>query len=455
MALVGWVTSRHGMGVTHDSTVYVATADRLRAGDGVGFWLEPRLTTWPLGYPAVLAAVRLATGLSSLGAARLVALTVAAATPPLAASLARAAGASRSRALAAAAGSALSVGILTLQTKVLSDGLFAAGALAFVLLLLKRTDRAASGAGVVAAALFLLRYAGVVLVPVGLVTISAQATLLGRRVTIHRCIRLAMAPCLAVAAYLGYNRWASGHWLGKNRSGSDQAPSSVTQKYFEGVGSWAFGRSGYGSAYLVAGLAVAASMTVAALYGWRRRAESTGTSLAIATAAAMWGMLALRTKVGFDLDVRTAGFLLPLLVVNAAAHIEQLPGRRAVSAVFVMWVATIAVLGLRDAQLLRERGSGYTSAQWRGVLAAAPEVRALDSDCTLRSNWPHPLYLAGFEAAFAPKKTQSPQLNENDCVLWIDIAGTEEPSLPYAELAANNALVELARGPNYWFVRVK
>lgn len=51
-------------GIGNDATSYWAIADRLEAGRGLGYFLEPRLTLWPPGWPAYLTAMKWLTGLS-------------------------------------------------------------------------------------------------------------------------------------------------------------------------------------------------------------------------------------------------------------------------------------------------------------------------------------------------------------------------------------------------------
>lgn len=48
----------HLPGIGNDATSYWAIADRLEGGRGLGYFLEPKLTLWPPGWPAYLAAMK-------------------------------------------------------------------------------------------------------------------------------------------------------------------------------------------------------------------------------------------------------------------------------------------------------------------------------------------------------------------------------------------------------------
>ena len=54
----------HLPGIGNDATSYWAIADRLEGGRGLGYFLEPKLTLWPPGWPAYLAALKWLTPLS-------------------------------------------------------------------------------------------------------------------------------------------------------------------------------------------------------------------------------------------------------------------------------------------------------------------------------------------------------------------------------------------------------
>ena len=46
-----------GLAIGDDGVGYQATADSLLNGNGLGYFLEPKLTIWPPGWPVLMAAV--------------------------------------------------------------------------------------------------------------------------------------------------------------------------------------------------------------------------------------------------------------------------------------------------------------------------------------------------------------------------------------------------------------
>src|SRR6478609_2816419 len=51
-------------GLGNDATSYLAIADRIAAGRGLGYFLEPKLGLWPPGWPALLAGPKWAFGIN-------------------------------------------------------------------------------------------------------------------------------------------------------------------------------------------------------------------------------------------------------------------------------------------------------------------------------------------------------------------------------------------------------
>lgn len=60
-----WIGNLGGPAVGDDGVGYAAIADSLKAGNGLGYFLERELTTWPPGWPALMALVSRITGVST------------------------------------------------------------------------------------------------------------------------------------------------------------------------------------------------------------------------------------------------------------------------------------------------------------------------------------------------------------------------------------------------------
>ena len=59
------IANAGGLAIGDDGIGYQAISDSIRNGEGLGYFLEPRLTIWPPGWPALMALV--SSGLWSLG----------------------------------------------------------------------------------------------------------------------------------------------------------------------------------------------------------------------------------------------------------------------------------------------------------------------------------------------------------------------------------------------------
>ncbi len=183
-----WATSTWGPGITSDSTAYIGTTRSLVAGQGAGWWLQDPLTTWPPGYPALVAAVTRRADVSVLGVVRIVGAAAAAATVLFLWLSLRQVVEDQASLTALAAGTGAGAAAVTLAVPALSDGVFLGLVAASVAVVIRSRTRPRLVAdpvplGLLSVALVLTRYVGVGLVAVVAGALWSLGTIGNRAIT--------------------------------------------------------------------------------------------------------------------------------------------------------------------------------------------------------------------------------------------------------------------------------
>ena len=190
-AAATWMATRHGPALSADSATYFSAANRIGAGLGYTDFTGGANTTFPPAFSTLLAVLG-SLGLSLATAARVanaafftgvVGLTWVVAARHTRSSFAR---------LGATAAVAVSPAMLDLADHAWSEPAFCVLVLLFVLVLEdsvtrdRARTRSAATAGMIVGAAFLVRYAGAILIPVGVVVLAIALRSAGRRIVVTR-----------------------------------------------------------------------------------------------------------------------------------------------------------------------------------------------------------------------------------------------------------------------------
>lgn len=297
--------TRHGPGISYDSEHYLRTGVLIARGHGLPEgWAS---TAWPPGFPSLLA-VGDWLGLSGETSARLLCAVSAGLVVWLVWwRLQRTC--RRTVALAATAFVAVSPSLLDVSTMVWSEAPFIAVTLGFLVLLDgPHTDRRlAAMVGLVWAA-FLLRYAGLTLIPTGFAVIALRREW-------RQAVRFAALASLVPAFWMWGNYRLDGTLMGY-RNPSTRGVSSVLQTTGETVGGWVF------VPHAAIGAVIAALFVVAV---WRRRWS------AHAVFVTVFVVYSVASQLRYELDPLTNRLLSPIfpslviVLVGAVKLPEQQP----------------------------------------------------------------------------------------------------------------------------------
>ncbi|HXY91642.1 MAG TPA: hypothetical protein VEP49_04140 [Acidimicrobiia bacterium] len=231
------VATRHGPGTSPDSVQYVASARNLVAGRGFTGSGGDTLTSWPPGYPGVLA-VGLELGLGVNTTARVVNVVAMAAIVLLTFVLLRRHVRSTWLVLIATGLVAVSPTLLRTADMIWSEPLFCALLLAFVLVLESlvsgRRHRVAWFVACVAAvwAAALVRWAGIALIPAGMVAIGVTPP---RERWIRRVLVFAVGAGLVPALWFVRNV-TTGDSIAGARPTLDRTVSETARTLLLGIG---------------------------------------------------------------------------------------------------------------------------------------------------------------------------------------------------------------------------
>lgn len=474
-----------GIAVGDDGVGYQAIADRLLAGKGLGYFLEPELTIWPPGWPLLMAAVARLTTLSTAQAAIVLNAVTAFVVVLLMHRLLRRLLKDQVLVTLGTAVSALGASSMVFGHLLMTDFAFAAVTLALLLALMNfhRTDE--PGWSLLAVALvwvgFMIRYAGVV--HIGTVAVWF---LLDRRLSWFA--RLLRAAVFAVAASV-----VPALWILRNLSTDDTALGVrySSARGFAGnvydtvatIGNFltpgiAIESRAVWAAVAVAGVAVVGAMLwrlvrnderSRSIAGWADMGAGPLGLVVIHILVYVAYMLYARTTTGLNrLDFRLLNpVYLPLVVVGLAildrvVRREAAPWPGLARAAAGSWAAVNLVLGLGMVAYFTTSPDLFVGNYERDAfdeVRESPALDALPASCRGRvsSNLPNALY-DEVEAQWSPRLTG---LESNDpvddldrldadlerrdhCLVWIDLEPRYGHLATLDELRARFDLVEIA-----------
>lgn len=453
---VWWATGPWGVGLTPDSVAYVAVAEAVRDHHELGYWLEPSLSSWPPLYPSTLAGLSWLFHLDTLDAARLASAALQGMTVLLVAVLARRMLRSAALCWIAVVFAATAGPLLQFTVRALSEPLFNVLALGATLVLSGIEDRHAvrrlALACVLASAALSTRYAGLVLLPVGITVLLLWPRGTARRPRARRAIGFGVPVFGAAAALAAWNLSRTGTAFGP-RIPPDEPFTSHLGIALSVVGQWFLP--------VKAPAAVAGTVGVVVLVGavsgvWVRRARSTRPDgdtappigvepvLTVFVASYAAYMVVASSASGFArLDSRLMLAILVPIVLLLLGEVDRVVARGTGPRAWAPVLLTVVVLlpgaseGLAALHTSHDAGSEYTNEAVRAFVAS-PVVAGIPRDCALISNDAWMLWLAGREAQFSPVRRRDPRFlttmtltdlealvaRTSVCFVWLDIGST-------------------------------
>jgi hypothetical protein len=236
-----WVATRHGPGMSPDSVTYLSAARNLASGHGYTDFTGQALTTFPPGFPALVAVARIL-GVGVTTGVRLVNAVSFAATVLLAWRLIRRHVSSLLVALGATALVAVSPALINVASNAWSESLFCALVLGFILALEDATEpggnqaRSIAAAAVLAGLAFLVRYAGLSLFIVGSLALVASSYREGWRVAARRLAEFSAVGLVIPAVWLARNAGSGTRFLFGPRVAAPESWGSFIGRFADGVG---------------------------------------------------------------------------------------------------------------------------------------------------------------------------------------------------------------------------
>ena len=482
-----------GVSIGDDGVGYQAIADSLKNGHGLGYFLEPRLTTWPPGWPTLMAGVSKITGLSTTQAAGVLNALAAISVVLTASRLLRRIVADDRIRLGALAAIAIGADTMLLSHLLMTDLAFIAAAL-LVFERLARIDdehpyRWVVSAGVAVWVAFSFRYVGVVLIGTG-----GLWLLVSNRPARKRLELAALFGAVSVifpAVWMVRNHSIDGTLLGV-RFSSARGPVQNLADIVSTLGNFALpgvllGNKLWILVGLVAGLVVAV-LTWRAFGRERRLRSISGLRDSLGTTSGLLLMHVgiytvyiwyVRSTTALNkIDYRLLNpIYLPMVLLLAAlvsrlVVLGRLPGAtdqdrawatRARLA-FTAWVALSIVVGVAMVPYFasgpRLFDGNYASAEFASVRANVA-LQELPRGCFTYSNLPNALYPA-VGSHWSPARTgmESDQTVDDvarltrqldtatgpkRCLVWIDLPPTYGNLLTLAQLRQHFELATLSR----------
>jgi 4-amino-4-deoxy-L-arabinose transferase-like glycosyltransferase len=239
-AVATWIATRHGPGMSPDSVTYLSAARNLAAGRGYTDFTGQALTTFPPGFPALVALGHVL-GASLATAARIVNAASFGAIVVLAWFLVRRHVASPVVALGATALVAISPALINVSSNAWSEPLFCALVLAFLLALEDATvpggrqARSIAITGVLAGLAVLVRYAGLSLLIVGSLALVAATWREGSRLVIRRLAQFWAVGLVLPAAWMVRNATSGTRFLLGPRVAAPASWSSFLGRFASSV----------------------------------------------------------------------------------------------------------------------------------------------------------------------------------------------------------------------------
>jgi hypothetical protein len=452
--VVWWATGPWGPGLSPDAIAYSAVAEELRDHWVLGYWLEPRMSSWPPLFPLVLAAGSKVLDNSVIDVARATNAIMHGATVMLVAILAGRLLRSRWLWFMAVVTAALAQPLLMVSVKVWSEPLFNVLVLLAALVLSGAPGRRpmarmlALSAIVVAA--FTTRYAGLVFVPAAAVVLVVWPRSCSVRERINRALLFGVPAGTAAMLLVAWNVRRTGEAFGP-RWHPDEPPWTHLADGLAAIGQWWLPTGSPRVLGLVVGGAVAALAVYVLMVAGRTRAtRSEGdaspsigvqTVLAAFLVAYLAYMVWARSTSGFDplnsrlmLPVFVPSLLLVLSLVDRWS--ETRPRGVSQSVVLVLpllWVLPAVFGGLDGVRASHDIGNEYTNAAVRQFVAS-PVLGAIPDDCSLITNDPWLMWLTGRTAQLTPEQDREVAIplsmelgelaplvaTEPTCLVWLE-----------------------------------
>jgi 4-amino-4-deoxy-L-arabinose transferase-like glycosyltransferase len=330
-AVSAWVASRHGPLLSPDSVTYLSLARNLAAGRGYVDLTGRPNTTFAPGFPALLALGQLV-GIAASTMARVVNTASYAALVVLAWVLLRRHVASRGVALAATVLVVISPPLLNVSAHAWSEPLFCVVVLAFILVLeeaVSGTDPRRQllfgvGAGLLAGVAFMVRYAGLILVPVGVIVLVLSLGTARAKTQRIAAFVLAAAPLPAI--WLLRNASSGAQYLMGPRIAANESFTTLGRRLAQDSVTMFVNAPSATRTRLLVLVPVVALVALGVFAAVRRRPGTTAdlgrsrTLLPLVTFIVMYGtaVLVLGKTAGSSVDLRILmpGFV-PLVVVGA------------------------------------------------------------------------------------------------------------------------------------------
>jgi hypothetical protein len=459
---VWWATGPWGVGLSPDAIAYAAIAENLRDNGELGYWLEPHVSSWPPLFPAVLAGLSAVTGLEVVDAARAFNAVVHGATVIVAALLAWRMVRDNWLRAAAVAFAAIAQPLIFVSVRAWSEPLFNLLVLTTALVLSRVPGRSSTARVLLASGLtiatFTTRYAGLVLVGVGVLVLAIWPRSDAGRARVQRSLLFGVPAALGAIALVLWNRWRTGNAFGP-RWRPDEPFWNHAGDGLAAIGRWALPGSG---SDVVAGLVGALLFAVVAatlVRSWKEPDADTVVDADATTAREIGAapvfavfivayfvyMVWARTTSGFDplnsrlmLPIFLPGVLLTLQVVDRVARRQSSNvARSLVLATPLLVLVPIATDGLDELRQVHDSGNEYGSAAVDEFLASRVWDE-LPSDCAVITNDPWLLWLRGVEAGLSPQRVRelaipiSMELDElpalvdssDVCLVWMDTGST-------------------------------
>jgi hypothetical protein len=381
------VATRHSPLLSPDSITYLSVADHIRAGHGLtDFTTKPLSVFGPL-YPLVLSPG----GRSLVWATIVDTISIAAASALMWALLRR-----RVRPLVAVAGAlglGASQGLVRLASVVWSDTPYAAIALGMLVVLARRplSTRSAALGGVLAAAGFLTRYAGVGLMATGALMVAAAAWQDDQRDQMMKRLSAFASTAIGVTSvWVVRDLVETGQPLGPRFKGGANEPLTATiHLALVGTGQIVAGDGWSDAAYARIGAVVVAALALMAWFAIRSgKAVALDLGIGAFAATSFVVPIVARLVTANDIDLRVMSPMLIPLLYLASITLDRVCTTRAVAlagtAVLGWWMYQGASMAVRFPDFA-PGGSGY-KAQFAPQLYDA--IDSLPADATILTNNP-------------------------------------------------------------------
>ncbi len=431
-AVATWIATRHGAGMSPDSVTYLSAARNLASGHGYTDFTGQALTTFPPGYPALVAVINVL-GLSIATGARIVNAVSFAAIVILAGALVRRHTSSPFVAVGTTLLVAVSPAMINVASNAWSEPLFCALVLAFILALEDaaapaRPVRSLALAGVLVGLAVLVRYAGLSLLIVGSLTLVVSTYREGLRAVSHRLAVFLGAGIALPALWILRNATSGTRFILGPRVPAPGSWFSFVGRFLDGA-KGLFTSGGVVTAATLVGLLLGSGALVAYRARWGRP-DRTGSRrsgvlpLVIYVAVYAAVVISAGKTAGASVDQRiVAPIYVPALILGAVlldvllAQPARVVGRR--------WAAVVpGLVGLIAVTYVASTGVSFASVAWNNGTAArgytqqssdrfqlVDSVEALNRRALVATNRPWTLFEATGRQPIVPSPgTVAPEL---------------------------------------------